>query len=71
MPETFKGHIEVDIRDSVPDWAPFEPPKAPAGAPSVVYIVLDDVGFAAMSCYGGPIETPNIDSIAADGLRYT
>ncbi len=71
MPETFKGHIEVDIRDSSPDWAPFEPPKAPAGAPSVVYIVLDDVGFAAMSCYGGPIETPNIDRIAADGLRYT
>ena len=71
MPETFKGHIEVDIRDSSPDWAPFEPTKAPAGAPSVVYIVLDDVGFAAMSCYGGPIETPNIDRIAADGLRYT
>src|SRR5207253_933843 len=36
-----------------------------------VYIVLDDVGFSAMSCYGGPIETPNIDRIAADGLRYT
>ena len=39
--------------------------------PSVVYIVLDDVGFSAMSCYGGPIETPNIDRIAADGIRYT
>ena len=44
---------------------------APEGAPSVVYIVLDDVGFSAMSCYGGPIETPNIDRIAADGIRYT
>ena len=41
------------------------------GAPSVVYIVLDDVGFSAMSCYGGPIETPNIDRIAAEGVRYT
>ena len=69
--EPFKGTINVDIRDSVPDWAPFEPPKAPDGAPSVVYIVLDDVGFSAMSCYGGPIETPNIDRIAADGIRYT
>src|SRR3954452_23011894 len=71
MPKPFKGMINVDIRDSVPDWAPFEPPKAPDGAPNVVYIVLDDVGFSAMSCYGGPIETPNIDRIAADGIRYT
>ena len=67
MPEPFRGLINVDIRDSVPDWAPFEPPKAPDGAPNVVYIVLDDVGFSAMSCYGGPIETPNIDRIAAHG----
>ncbi len=44
--------------------------RRPEGAPSVVYIVLDDVGFSAMSCYGGPIETPNIDAIAADGVRY-
>ena len=71
MSEPFKGTINVDIRDSVPDWAPFEPPRAPDGAPNVVYIVLDDVGFSAMSCYGGPIETPNIDRIAADGVRYT
>ena len=67
----FNGTVNVDIRDSQPDWAPFEPPRAPDGAPSVVYIVLDDVGFSAMSCYGGPIETPNIDRIAADGVRYT
>ena len=71
MSKVFKGQINVDIRDSVEDWAPFEPPKAPAGAPSVIYIVLDDVGFSAMSCYGGPISTPNIDKIAGDGVRYT
>ena len=71
MREPFKGVINLDIRDSKPDWAPFEPPKAPDGAPNVVYIVLDDVGFSAMSCYGGPIPTPNIDKIAADGVRYT
>jgi arylsulfatase A-like enzyme len=69
--KAFQGSISTDIRDSVPDWAPFEPPRAPAGAPNVVYIVLDDVGFSALSCYGGPIETPNIDRIAADGVRYT
>ena len=67
MSAPFKGTINVDIRDSEPDWEPFEPPKAPDGAPNVVYIVLDDVGFSALSCYGGPIETPNIDKIAADG----
>jgi arylsulfatase len=71
MSKPFKGIINVDIRDSVPDWAPFEPPKAPEGAPSVLYIVLDDVGFAALGCYGGPVETPNIDRIAANGIRYT
>jgi arylsulfatase len=71
MAKPFKGTINVDIRDSEPDWAPFEPPVAPYGAPNVVYIVLDDVGFSAMDCYGGPIETPNIDRIAAQGVRYT
>ena len=67
----FRGVINVDIRDSEPDWTPFEAPRAPDGAPSVVYIVLDDVGFSAIGCYGGPVETPNIDRIAAQGVRYT
>ena len=67
----FKGTINVDIRDSKPDWVPFEPPVAPFGAPSVVYIVLDDVGFSAMNCYGGPVETPTIDRLASQGVRYT
>ncbi|WP_120339050.1 arylsulfatase [Cryobacterium soli] len=71
MPVPFRGIINVDIRDSEPDWAPFEPPKAPAGSPNVVYIVLDDVGFSAMSGYGGPILTPNIDRVADAGVRYT
>ncbi len=71
MAKPFKGTINVDIRDSEPDWTPFEPPEAPHGAPNVVYIVLDDVGFSAMSCYGGPVPTPNIDRIAAQGVRYT
>jgi hypothetical protein len=71
MSKAFKGTVNVDIRDSVPDWAPFEPPKAPEGAPNVVYIVLDDVGFSAMSCYSGPVDAPNIDRIAADGVRFT
>ncbi len=71
MSNRFQGVVNVDIRDSVPDWAPFEPPKAPDGAPSVLYIVLDDVGFSALGCYGGPVDTPNIDRLASQGVRYT
>ena len=71
MPTPFKGVINVDIRDSVPDWIPFEAPKAPEGAPNVLYIVLDDVGFSALSCYGGPIEAPNLERLVANGVRYT
>ena len=71
MSKPFEGVINVDVRDSQPDWAPFEAPKAPDGAPSVVYVVLDDVGFSALGCYGGPVETPNIDKLAAEGVRYT
>ena len=71
MTKPFGGTINVDVRDSEPDWGPFEPPRAPDGAPNVLYIVLDDVGFSAMSCYGGPIETPNIDRIVEAGVRYT
>ena len=71
MAKEFKGTINLDIRDSQPDWEPFEAPEAPKGAPNVLYIVLDDVGFSAMQCYGGPIATPNIDRIAQSGVRYT
>src|SRR6201989_2787354 len=71
MPKPFGGVVNVDIRDSQPDWSPFEAPRAPEDAPNVVYVVLDDVGFSALNCYGGPIATPNIDRIAQEGARYT
>ena len=48
MTKPFKGIVNLDIRDSTPDWEPYEQPKAPDGAPNVLYIVWDDVGFAAM-----------------------
>lgn len=44
MGKTFKGKISVDIRDSVPDWTPFLPPKAPEGAPNVLVLAWDDFG---------------------------
>ena len=71
MTKPFTGTINMDIRDSVPDWGPYEQPRAPEDAPNVLYVVLDDVGFGAMSCYGGLIETPNIDRVAQNGVRYT
>jgi arylsulfatase len=71
MTRPFKGTINVDDRDSVPDWEPYLQPKAPDGAPNVLYIVLDDTGFSAMEPWGGLIETPNINELAAGGLTYT
>jgi arylsulfatase len=71
MSKPFKDTINIDSRDATPDWEPFQPPTAPAGASNVAYIALHDVGFSAMSCYGGPIATPNIDRIAANGIRFT
>jgi len=71
MTKAFKGTVNVDIRDSVPDWDPYAQPEAPDGSPNILLIVLDDVGFGAMSCYGGPIDTPNIDRIAQNGVRYS
>ncbi|HEX5938179.1 MAG TPA: arylsulfatase [Actinomycetota bacterium] len=71
MTNGFKGRVEVDIRDSEEDWEPFLQPKAPAGAPNVLMIVWDDVGYGAMDVFGGPIETPTMRRIAERGIRYS
>jgi len=71
MTREFRGKVEVDIRDSVPDWEPYLQPQAPEGAPNVLMIVWDDVGYGAMSVFGGPIETPTMERIADQGLRYS
>jgi arylsulfatase A-like enzyme len=71
MSKRFNGIINVDDRDSVPDWEPYLQPVAPEGAPNVLYIVLDDVGFSAMEPWGGLIDTPNINRLAERGLTYT
>ena len=71
MAKEFAGRIELDIRDSVPDWEPFLAPKAPAGAPNVVFIVWDDVGYGTMDCFGGPVRTPTMNRIADRGVRYS
>jgi arylsulfatase len=56
------------MSDAKPSHVPYARP--PKGGPNVVFIVLDDVGFAQLGCFGSPIATPNIDRLAATGLRY-
>ncbi|GGF22939.1 arylsulfatase [Flavobacterium limi] len=65
----FKGTVGKTLAESKEYWP--EPVKAPAGAPNVVWILLDDVGFGASSAFGGLIETPTFDALANNGLRYT
>ena len=64
----FGGRIGVSWRESTPWWPPER--TAPEGAPNVVMIVLDDVGFAQLGCFGSDIATPHMDRLAAEGLRY-
>ena len=64
----FAGVIGQTYRDSIPDWPRRRTP--PPGAPNVVVILMDDLGFGQLSCYGGPIAAPNIAALAAGGLRY-
>src|SRR5215470_11312738 len=65
----FQGKIERTVKDSTPDFP--KGVEAPAGAPNVLLILTDDVGFGASSTFGGPIQTPNLQRIANSGLRYT
>jgi arylsulfatase A-like enzyme len=68
-PAPFKGGIGLSAKDSKPDFP--KPVHAPQGAPNVVLILLDDVGFGASSAFGGPIQTPTLEKLAENGLRYT
>jgi arylsulfatase len=61
------------IGRTIADSTPFWPDRArpPKGAPNILVVLFDDVGFSDFGCYGSPIETPTIDALAAQGLRYT
>ena len=67
--QPFQGVVGKTLADSKESWTP--PIKAPKGAPNVIWILLDDVGFGASSTFGGVIQTPNFDTLASLGLRYT
>lgn len=67
--QAFSGVIGRTFDVSQPAWP--APKRAKQGAANVLFIVLDDTGFGHLGCYGSPIHTPNLDRLAADGLRYS
>ena len=69
MPKRFEGVIGKTFEASTPWWPPIE--RAPEGAPNIVMVLLDDVGYAQFGCYGSDIATPTFDRLAAEGLRYS
>ena len=69
MSQSFAGKIGRYYWESKPHWP--EPRRAARGTPNVLLVVLDDVGFAQLGCFGSDVETPVLDRLAANGLRYT
>ncbi len=65
----FEGSIGETYQNSESDWQ--EPVAAPEGAPNIIVILLDDVGFGQTSTFGGLIPTPALDQLAEEGLRFT
>ena len=65
---SFPGEIGRTFDVSEPAWP--EPNRAKEGAPNVLFIVLDDTGYGQLGCYGSPIDTPNLDALAENGLIY-
>src|SRR5437773_8200283 len=59
-----------DAKDPETKFPPITPIRPPKGAPNVLVILLDDVGFGASSAFGGPCQTPTAERLAADGLKY-
>jgi arylsulfatase A-like enzyme len=65
-----EGLITYDAKDPDTSFPPIEPLRPPAGAPNVLIVLLDDVGFGASSAFGGPCATPTAERLAANGLKY-
>src|SRR5215211_3297186 len=65
------GLVTYDAKDPATSFPPIESLRPPAGAPNVLVVLLDDVGFGASSAFGGPISTPTAERLAAQGLKYT
>ena len=64
------GLVTYDAKDPDTSFPPIEPMRPPAGAPNVLIVLLDDVGFAASSAFGGPANCPTAERLAASGLKF-
>jgi arylsulfatase A-like enzyme len=67
---TYTGELPYDAKDPAATFPPIAPLRPPAGAPNVLVILLDDVGFGASSAFGGPCHTPTAERLAARGLKF-
>ncbi len=67
----YRGLIKYDAKDPQAHFPPIQPLRPPAGAPNVLIILLDDVGFGASSAFGGPCHTPVAERLAGNGLKYS
>ena len=71
IPDTpYEAELPFDAKDPNAKFPPIEELRPPAGAPNVLIVLLDDVGFGASSAFGGPCETPTFEKLASQGLRY-
>jgi arylsulfatase A-like enzyme len=64
------GLVTYDAKDPNTRYPPIEPVRPPKGAPNILVVLIDDVGFGASSAFGGPCDTPNFERLANGGLRY-
>ena len=69
--QPYPGLITYDAKDPATSFPPIREVRPPTGAPNVLIVLLDDVGFAASSAFGGPCDTPVAKRLAATGLKYT
>ncbi len=68
--QSYSGLVTYDAKDPDTKYPPIQPLRPPKGAPNVLIILLDDVGFAASSAFGGPCHTPAAERLAGGGLKY-
>src|ERR1700754_1958201 len=66
----YAGATMYDARDPDAVYDPIAPVRPPDGAPNVLVVLLDAVGFGASSAFGGPVHTPTAERLAGDGLKY-
>ena len=68
--QPYSGLIKFDAKDPEAKFPPIQQLRPPEGAPNVLVVLLDDVGFGASSAFGGPCNTPTAERLAGDGLKY-